>query len=161
MTGERGHFTLRPEVAEDEPFLRRLYTSTREEELAVTGWSDAEKAAFLAMQFDARRAAYLVSYPCAERSVVLVGSVPAGRLLVLRTSEEIRIVDVALLPEHRGLGLGTAILTPVLEEARASGRPVRIHVDRTNRAQSLYARLGFAPVSDAGPYQSWERPPTG
>ena len=65
---------------------------------------------------------------------------------------EIRILDIALLPEYRGRGIGTAMLEELLTEARESGVPVRMHVERSNPAQSLYTRLGFEPVEERGLY---------
>ena len=55
------------------------------------------------------------------------------------------IVDIALLPEMRGTGLGTAILTDLLA---AETRPVQLQVERTNPARRLYERLGFALVEE-------------
>jgi ribosomal protein S18 acetylase RimI-like enzyme len=60
------------------------------------------------------------------------------------------IVDVALLPAHRGRGIGTALLTPILDEAERTGRAVSIHVARENPARRLYDRLGFVQVADQG-----------
>jgi GNAT superfamily N-acetyltransferase len=95
---------LRAVVADDRPFLRAVYGSTRWEELERTGWSDAEKNAFLDQQFAAQDAHYTQNYDGATYSVILVDGFPAGRLYVARWPEEIRIVDIALLPSARGRG---------------------------------------------------------
>jgi ribosomal protein S18 acetylase RimI-like enzyme len=141
---------LRPATDADRPFLERVYASTRTEELAPVPWSDDEKAAFLAQQFEAQRTAYSGAYPRASFDVVMVHGEPAGRLYVDRRPADIRIVDIALLPEYRGRGIGTALLRAVQAEAVASNRTVSIHVERFNPARALYERLGFEVVGATG-----------
>src|ERR1700709_669972 len=100
-----------PPVADDAlPFLARLYASTRAEELAVTDWSDAQKAAFLQSQFDAQHAHYRKHYSRSDFFVIEHAGKAVGRLYLARWKAEHRIVDIALLPEHRGKGLGSALL---------------------------------------------------
>jgi GNAT superfamily N-acetyltransferase len=145
--------TLRPISEADLPFLRRLYASTREEELAaIVDWTPEQKNAFLDQQFAAQHAWYQEHYAGSTFDLVEVGGRPAGRLYVARWERELRLVDVALLPEHRGNGLGTALVSAVLGEATAAGKPVTIHVERMNPAQRLYRRLGFGLLEDKGMY---------
>jgi ribosomal protein S18 acetylase RimI-like enzyme len=135
-----------------------VYASTRTEELAVAPWDDAAKEAFLRMQFSAQDRWYHDQMPDASYQVVLVDGEPAGRLYVERRGDEIRIVDISLLPEHRGKGLGTALLRELLAEADAAGKRITIHVERFNPALRLYERLGFAQIEDKGVYLLLERP---
>ena len=150
---------LRPAGADDEAFLFALYASTRAEELALVPWSDAEKDAFLRMQFEAQRRHYATYYPTAAHDVVLADGEPAGRLYVDRREDEISVIDIALLPEYRGRGIGTQLLTPILAEADAVGKKVSIYVEHRNRARRLYERLGFVEVADQGVYALLERQP--
>ena len=122
-------------------------------------WDDAQKDAFLRMQFDAQDAWWRENYADASFEVILVEGEPAGRLYVHRGESEIRIVDIALLPEHRGGGIGTSLLEDLLAEADAAGKSVTIHVERLNPALRLYERLGFALAEDKGVYLFLERPP--
>lgn len=142
----------RPIRDEDLPFLRRLYASTREEELAVLDWSEEEKASFLAMQFEAQHRHYQQHFPDARFELLLLDGEPIGRLYVDRHEEEIRLIDIALLPDQRGKGMGTPLIQELLDEAEAGGRSVRIHVERFNPALRLYERLGFRKVEDVGVY---------
>ncbi len=134
---------LRPVVPGDEPFLLRLYAGTREHELAAVGWSAEEKAAFLSLQFAAQSRHY-AAFDGADYRVVVRDSGCIGRLYLTRSADRIHVVDVALLPEHRGRGIGTALLQGVIAEADAAGRSVSIHVETFNPARRLYERLGFA-----------------
>lgn len=156
-----GPVALRPATRQDEAFLLRVYASTRAEELAQVPWSDAEKAAFVAQQFAAQSAHYARHYDGMTRDVVLVGGTPAGRLLVARWPREIRVVDIALLPEFRGGGVGTGLLRDLMTEAGTAGKRLSIHVERFNRALALYRRLGFRPVGDEGVYVRMEWDPAG
>ncbi len=144
--------SLRPVAEDDDEFLCLVYGSTREAELRLVDWNDAQKSAFVRMQFDAQRRYYEEVYAGASFDVVLADGTPAGRLYVARWPKEIRIVDIALLPAFRGRGIGTALLRELMAEGAASGRKVSIHVERFNPALGLYHRLGFLPIADEGVY---------
>ena len=108
---------LRPVRASDEPFLLCVYAGTRAEELAPVPWTPEQKAAFVAQQFAAQTAHYAQHYAGMSADVILVDDEPAGRLLVARWADEIRIVDISILPELRGRGAGTVLLRQLLDEA--------------------------------------------
>jgi GNAT superfamily N-acetyltransferase len=143
---------LRPITPEDESFLAHLYASTRTAELARTNWSEEQKAMFCRMQFNAQTTDYQRNYPDASLDVIERNGVAAGRLLVLRTDEKIHVIDIALLPEHRGAGIGTKFLKELQAEAKAAGKPLSIHVEQFNPARRLYERLGFKQVEEKGVY---------
>jgi ribosomal protein S18 acetylase RimI-like enzyme len=141
---------LRPVRASDEPFLLRVYAGTRAEELAPVPWTPEQKAAFVAHQFAAQTAHYAQHYAGMSADVILVDDMPAGRLLVARWADEIRIVDISILAEFRGRGAGTVLLRRLLDEAAAVSKRLSVHVERENRALGLYERLGFRPVGEHG-----------
>jgi ribosomal protein S18 acetylase RimI-like enzyme len=144
--------SLRPITPADESFLARVYASSRAEELEITGWSDGQKADFCRRQFDAQSAYYVANYPEALFQIIERDGWPLGRLYVARWEKEIRIVDITLLPEARGSGIGTKLLRDLQEESRVAGKSLTIHVERFNRALGLYQRLGFQQVEDKGVY---------
>src|SRR4029077_11932674 len=135
VLADRG-FALRPETEADVPFLRRLYISTRWEELAlVADWTEAQKIAFLESQFAAQRSYYQVHYANAAFDVLEAQGVPAGRLYLDRQADTLLIVDIALLPQWCGRGIGTALIEAMFAEARLAGRGVTISVEKFNPAQ--------------------------
>jgi ribosomal protein S18 acetylase RimI-like enzyme len=144
--------TLRPVREDDEQFLFEVYSSTRAEELAITPWTPDQKAQFLRMQFDAQTKYYRQVFPEMDYRIILHDGAPAGRFIVLRQADELRLLDISLLPEHRNAGIGRMLIQKLLDEGNGAGKPVRIHVEHFNRARSLYERLGFRPVSDKGVY---------
>jgi ribosomal protein S18 acetylase RimI-like enzyme len=151
--------TLRPTSRADEAFLYQVYASTRQEEMALVNWDDAQKQAFLHMQHHAQHTYYHAQFPNASYQLILREETPVGRLYVDRREHEIAILDIALLPEYRRQGIGGRLLHQVLAEADEAGKPVRIHVERFNPALRLYEPLGFSRVSDQGVYFLMERPP--
>jgi ribosomal protein S18 acetylase RimI-like enzyme len=144
--------TFRPITDADLPFLARVYASTRAAELAPVPWSQEEKAAFLLMQFQAQHAHYQTHYVGAEWLVVELAAEPVGRLYIARWAREHRLIDIALLPEFCGRGLGTALLRDLMDEARSAEKALSIHVEKNNPAMRLYRRLGFAPAGEHGVY---------
>jgi ribosomal protein S18 acetylase RimI-like enzyme len=150
--------TLRPITREDDAFLARVYASSRAEELAVTGWTEQLKTEFCRAQFDAQSAYYAANYSEASFQIIERDGWPIGRLYVAHWEKEMRIVDITLLPEARGSGIGTKLLRDLQEEARSAAKSLTIHVERFNRALALYQRLGFEQVEDKGVYllMSWE-----
>jgi ribosomal protein S18 acetylase RimI-like enzyme len=143
---------LRPADASDVPLLLEIYASTREEELKVVPWSPEQKADFVQMQFNAQKAYYEANYVGAQFQVILADGVAAGRLYTHRMADEIRVMDIAILPAFRNRGIGSKLLKQVQTEAAAEGRKVGIHVEIFNPALNLYERLGFQRVSDRGVY---------
>ena len=147
---------LRPITQEDEDFLYRVYVGTRED-ITQLGWDDEQKEKFLRLQFKAQHKQYKAQYCNAEFQIILLDENPVGRFYVNRTGDEIRIVDIALLPEFRGKGIGSTLLNQVLTEGKQKKLPVRIHVQQSNPAFHLYQRLGFQKINETGVYFLMER----
>ena len=144
---------LRSVEPDDEPFLFRVYASTRAAEMAAWGWDQAQQEAFLRMQFLTQQLSYRAQFPGADHRIIMVEDQPAGRILVARTDKEILLVDIALLAEYRNAGIGTGLIRDLQAEAARAGAPVHLHVLKTNPAAArLYERLGFQATEDDGVY---------
>ena len=153
---------LRPVGDADLTLLERIYASTRIEELAQTDWSEAQKAGFIAFQFRAQHQHYAEHYADADFLVIERDHRPVGRLYLHWRKDELRIVDIALLPDARGQGTGGALLRALMEAAAARGQGVSIHVEQMNPAMTLYRRLGFEKAGEHGIYHRMEwRPARG
>lgn len=142
--------TLRPATAGDEEILLDIYTSTRADELAMTNWSQPERDAFIRMQFAAQREYYQSQYPHGDHRLIFADDHPAGRLYTAENEDEIRILDITVLPHLRGSGIGTPLITGVLSRAKEVGKPVRIYVETFNRSRGLFERLGFRVTEEDG-----------
>ena len=143
---------LRSIVETDLDFLHTLYASTRVEEMAMVPWRQNQKNEFLTQQFEAQHQFYQQQFNQAKFDLVLLKGTPIGRLYVDTREDEIRIIDIALIPEYRGKGIGTALMNQVLEQAKKQHKPVRIHVEQNNPALHLYQRLGFKQINTDGIY---------
>lgn len=141
---------LRPIRPEDEAFLVRVYGSTRLEELALTQWNEEQREAFIKMQFAAQQLDYQTRCPAAQYDLILLDERPIGRLYVDRRERELRILDLTLLPEYRGAGLGTPLIQALLDEAATAGKTVTIYIEFFSAARRLFERLGFTPVEGDG-----------
>lgn len=146
----------------DLPLLAEIYASTRREEVAQTGWPREVQEAFLAQQFDAQHRHYRAHYADAEWLVLERAGLPIGRLYLTDSAEELHLLDIALLPEARGTGVGTAMLEDLAEAATHLGKRLGIFVERNNPAMRLYLRLGFEKVGEHGIYDEMKwTPPAG
>ena len=151
--------SYRESTDDDLAFVSLVYASTRVEEVASTGWPIEVQHQFLAHQADAQHNHYRTHYPNAEWLIIERGGRPIGRLYIEEWPTQFRLIDIALLPEGRGGGVGTAILADLQEMAAGAGKRLSIHVERNNPAMSLYRRLGFAKIDEHGVYDLMEWSP--
>ncbi|HEV7395850.1 MAG TPA: N-acetyltransferase [Pyrinomonadaceae bacterium] len=135
--------TIRPATAGDHEFLVALFASTRTDELQALSWDPVQAQMFINIQYNAQQQSYRLGYPSAENNIIMSDEQPVGRMLVDRTSDVIRLVDIAILSEHRNLGLGSYVISSLLDEGIKTRRPVKLSVFQTNPAIHLYERLGF------------------
>lgn len=153
--------TLLPMIDDDLDFLYHLYATYRENELELINWRKMpmDKESFLKMQFDAQHKYYTENYIDAQFLIISLHHQPIGRFYIQRRQEEIRIIDIILLPEYRNQGIGNYFFQKILTEAQQLNVPVRLHVEHHNRAINLYQRLGFRYLQDNGIYKLMEWQP--
>ena len=146
--------TLRDAMPSDRPFLLALYASTRAEEFAHLGWPAEMERAFMQVQFEAQRGDYERRYPTSRCRIVELQGCPVGRLWVAREARSLTVLDISLLAELRGQGIGTACLRQVQQRAAAAALDVELQVVVGNPAHRLYGRLGFRDIGEAGVRQA-------
>ncbi|MEI6914845.1 MAG: GNAT family N-acetyltransferase [Armatimonadota bacterium] len=160
ITPEPLPVVLIPATPADEEFLLKVYASTREDELALVDWPQQAKDDFCAMQFRMQFADYQARYPDSSHDIILFDARPAGRIWVDRDTDEIRLVDIAILPEFRNSGIGKHLLEALIAESAAAGKPLRHMVFKFNQdALRFYERLGFNITNDTGMHFLMERLP--
>ena len=152
-----GTLALRVATNDDEAFLLSVYGSTREQELSQVQWQEGQREAFLKWQFEMQRREYGARFPDAEYNVIMIDNQPAGRMWIGRDKDEIRLLDIALLPEFQKRGAGTILLQRMIDEASAAQKPLRHMVFVLNdNAHRFYERLGFSVIEDLGAYKHME-----
>jgi GNAT superfamily N-acetyltransferase len=151
--------TLRPVSPDDHEFLVGVYANTRAEEMALLPWTNEQRDAFIRWQFAAQQEHYAKHYPAADHDIIMFDGRQAGRLYVARLVQEIRIVDITLLPSERNAGIGSYLITQLLDEADRVSKVTRIYVEEFNPSLSLFKRLGFSPSQQNGIHVLMQRNP--
>jgi ribosomal protein S18 acetylase RimI-like enzyme len=132
-------------TSDDQDFLRKLYYTTRTDEVSAFGWNESEQDSFLNMQFEMQQRAYAMQFPAAECSIILFDGVPVGRLIVDRSGDAVSLTDITVAPEFRGRGIGSRLIGRLQGE----GKAIVLNVDKQNAdARRLYQRLGFTETGE-------------
>ena len=144
------NITLRPVGPDDHEFLVEVYGSTRADELALVPWTNEQQQAFVRSQFALQQQHYSEKYPAAAHDIIMVDGRAVGRLYVARLDQEIRIVDITVLPAERNAGTGSYLVQHLLDEAKGAGKVARIFVEEFNPSLRLFERLGFSVSAQQG-----------
>jgi len=140
--------TLRPVVAADKAFLFRLFVDVRAELFAVAGLSQQQMNQLMELQFQAQQREYATHFPNASMQLILLAEIPIGYHYVAR---QLCLIDIALLSSHRNCGIGGELVSQLIQESVASGKPILAHVAKDNpKAWALWQRLGFSIVAEQG-----------
>jgi ribosomal protein S18 acetylase RimI-like enzyme len=150
---------LRPAEEEDDSFIVTVYRSTREDELKITNWTEQQKKAFIFMQSMAQLAEYKIKFPGAVFRIIIYKKKDAGRFYTWENEEEIRLIDITLLPQFRGRGIGTSLLQQLIKRSNKVQKKISLHVDPANPALQLYRRSGFIHIKNNGRYYYMEKNP--
>jgi ribosomal protein S18 acetylase RimI-like enzyme len=147
MHSTQATWFLRRAQPEDEEFLKRLFAESQEH-LSAFRPNEALYQSLLEMQYRGRKASYEAEFPDAVDSILSVkdqagNELPVGRLLVDCRPDCWRIVDIALLAEYRGQGMGGWALQLCRKQCDESAGKMALVVRPENRARRLYERLGF------------------
>ncbi len=149
--------TLRALETGDMGFIEHLYATSRAFEMSHSGWPADEIQRFLSQQFNFQHAYYQQHYPAADFCVIEAGGQPIGRLYLNWGSARLNIIDIALLPEFQGQGIGTDLIHQQLYRADQLGLAVELFVENYNPAQRLYTRAGFEITDQNGVYLRMRR----
>jgi GNAT superfamily N-acetyltransferase len=145
---------LRPVEPDDDEFLLEVYAGTRKQELDQVDWPEGQREQFVRWQFQMQRQEYTQRYPGARYDLILVDGKPAGRMWVGVDESQIRLLDIAIVPEYQNQGVGTLLLGELMAEATRDAKPLRHMVFILNdNALRFYERLGFEVFEDLGGYK--------
>lgn len=142
----------------DEDWLHAIFNATRDTERQLLAWPHEAWQAFVAQQSAWQQAQYQAQCQNPAFDLVLLHGQVAGRLYVDRRRDEIRVVDIALLPAFRGQGIGRRLLEALVAESDACGQPLALQVARHNPILAYYQRLGMQVQDDLGAHLCLRRP---
>lgn len=137
-----------PVCEDDRPFLFQLFSTTRSDEIASWGFDQAMAEQFLRMQWEAQTQSYRLQFPAMDHRIILADKEKVGRIIIDRTSRELHLVDISLLPTFRNQGIATGLLLDLQREALQQKKTLSLSVLVSNPAKRLYDRLGFSVVSE-------------
>lgn len=180
MPFDPANIGVRPASDVDRDFLRMIFVSTRAAEFARSSLAPAQIDTLLAEQFAMQDTYYRRHYPDAHFDVVTcnktyapqcvdqafpvnaikrseVPDFPVGRLYHDWSSGELRVIDIALAPSYRGMGIGTRLMHTLLAEAARRDWAASLYVEMDNPVCALYRRLGFVKVGENGVYEMMRR----
>src|SRR5205807_7900302 len=115
------------------------------------------REAFVRWQFQLQRQEYQTRFPDAEYNIILIDGSPAGRIWIGRDDRQIRLLDIALLPEFQNRGAGTALVKSLIEESRRINKPLRHIVFMLNAdAHRFYERLASVVIEELRTFRHME-----
>lgn len=130
--------TLRPATTADYDFLYHLHQVTLQEYIAqIWGWDERWERTYFKRKFDPT-----------HRQIVLLGATAVGTITATRTSTEIFLANIGILPAYQRQGIGTRLIQALLTEAAGSGLHLTLQVLKVNPARRLYERLGFEVIAE-------------
>jgi GNAT superfamily N-acetyltransferase len=132
---------LRPATPADAEFCYQLHKAAMGEYItAIWGWDEQVQRAFHEGAFNPHR-----------WQIITAGQAGIGMLDVDYRAGEIYLSRIEIHPGHQGHGIGSRIISALLEEARRQGQDLVLDVLTVNpRAQALYRRLGLTEVARHG-----------
>jgi ribosomal protein S18 acetylase RimI-like enzyme len=153
-----GAVRLRPERADDRDFRFALFCASRPPEWASLPFPAELLGQLMRQQFEAQTRGYAGQFPNGRFDIVELGGAAIGRIVTDRPGDRLHLVDIALMPQWRNRGIGTAILEALIAEAIAARVPVRLQVATSNDPSlRLYRRLGFEPLAQTPMHIEMER----
>jgi RimJ/RimL family protein N-acetyltransferase len=148
-----GLVTLRPERAEDEPFLFALFCDHAGRQLRQSGLPAAPLETAMKFQYRAQSGTHRKMFPDATYSIIESGDASIGRLIEQDEGDRVYFVDFALVSERQAKGLGTAFIEMVAGEWAQKGRAARVEVFQDNEPSlKLCAKLGFVRTGESMGY---------
>ncbi|GAB4200349.1 MAG: GNAT family N-acetyltransferase [Wenzhouxiangellaceae bacterium] len=135
MVGDQ--WRLRPATAADRDFLLDLRLRVMDPHLRAGG-----------IELSADEHAQRVDYRYADTHIIERQGSALGMIKLGQQSDELEVVQLQILPEYQGQGLGAAVMRRIVDDALARQQIITLKVLKHNPALTLYQRLGFEVVDE-------------
>lgn len=132
---------LRPAVPADNEFCYQLHKVAMGDYVAaIWGWDEQVQRDFHARAFNPAR-----------WQIITADGADAGMLDVEYRPGEIYLARIEIHPDYQGRGIGTRLISALIDEAREKGQDLVLDVLTVNhQARALYHRLGLTEVAGHG-----------
>ena len=101
------------------------------------GWDETKQRDFHSRDWEQKRP-----------MIISFGSKPIGTIYIAENENYLEIGQFFILPEYQNKGIGTHVLSQILDRADRSGLTIKLAHLRNNPAAALYRRHGFKTVED-------------
>jgi ribosomal protein S18 acetylase RimI-like enzyme len=141
--------SLCPIEPKDNEFLLRVFKESRPDLNLINDISEEQRESIILEQFKMEKQQLEQIYPNAEFSIIKLNEEPIGRIYIYYGETTNRIVEIGLLEDYRGLGIGQRLMTTVIGNATKMKKNVRLQVAWFNqRAYKFYERIGFKVIEN-------------
>ena len=150
-----GLLTLRKALdnEEDAAFAFALFAATRTPEMAAMPIDAKAKDFLMRAQYRSMTESCRREYPNARSEIIELEGRPVGRLVTDVGDACVTYVDIAILPEAQGRGLGRRVMLNALEEPRRLGLTAQVSVLMHNAASlRLCESVGFVRTQKSPPF---------
>lgn len=132
---------LRPATPADSEFCFQLHKAAMGDYVAaIWGWDEQDQRDYHTRGFDP-----------GHWQIITADGADIGMLSVEYRATEVYLGRIEVRPEHQGRGIGTRLITALLDEAEQQGKDLVLDVLAVNhRAHALYRRLGLRDVARHG-----------
>ena len=133
--------TLRPATPADSEFCFQLHKAAMGEYItAIWGWDEQRQ-----------RVAHTRKFSPGRWQIITAGETDVGMIDVEYRAAEIYLSRIEIHPKYQGDGIGTRLISALIDEAGQNGQDLVLDVLTVNhRAQALYQQLGFKEVARHG-----------
>lgn len=141
----------RPTIATDGPALFRLFQQVHTAEIATLAAAPATRAALASMQYVQQRVRTSTEFPDAVDVVIEARGTLCGRMLTVMRDDGIRLIQLAVLVEHRHQGIGTLAMRRLARIAGEHGCPIWLCTDAgSTDCRGFLQRVGFSVTGHGG-----------
>lgn len=130
--------SLRPVRNSDYNFLWNLHKATMKTYVDETwGWNEDFQKEYLDDNFDTQIGQII---ECDNKSI--------GVIEVKEQDNSVYLINLELVPEFQGRGIGTYRIKRIAEENLEKNKSIKLQVLKVNPAQRLYRRLSFKVIDE-------------
>ncbi|MGN6204532.1 GNAT family N-acetyltransferase [Humibacter sp.] len=141
----------RPTIATDGPALFRLFQQVHTTEIATLAVDAATRAAFASMEYVEQRVRTSAEFPDAVDVAIETGDRLCGRMMTVMREGGIQLIQLGVLVEHRGQGIGTLAMRRLARIAEEHGCPIWLRADAGSQdCRGFLERVGFSVSGHGG-----------
>ena len=141
----------RPTIDTDGPALFRLFQQLHAAEIATLAADATTRAALASMQYVEQRLRTSAEFPDAVDIAIERGGALCGRMVTVMRDGGIQLIQLGVLVEHRGHGIGTLAMHRIARIAEEHGCPIWLRADATSgECRGFLERVGYSVTGHGG-----------